>query len=131
MTRKKPTTQEELQQDIENHPERGMMKASDGRLVPVVSFQSRELRANITKESYRIAMEIWGAKGLNPTEGIQDMVNTYISQLGNLQLVERTQRIKAETYKTTPTEVRSKTFGSYKRRAREFRARRSGNVSDQ
>lgn len=121
--RDKPTTPQERQADIENHPERGKFKTEDGRLIDAVGFKSVEIKGAISSEAYSSLLEIWGAKGLSKTDGIQDMVNSYIADLGNWKLVERREQVKSDTYDLDKREVRSKIKGAYKRRAREGKAK--------
>ncbi|NJN11682.1 MAG: hypothetical protein HC836_38205 [Richelia sp. RM2_1_2] len=127
--RQKPSSSEERSEDIVNHPERGKFVADDGRFVDAVKFESVEVKGNIPAEAYSSLLEIWGAKGLDKTAGLQDMVNCYISDLGNWQLVERREKIKADIYGVSPREVRSKVKGAYKRRGRERKARFTHNQS--
>lgn len=121
--RKKPATHQERQADLENHPERGKFKTEDGRLIDAVGFKSSEIKGSISSEAYSSLLEIWGAKGLSKTDGIQDMVNNYIADLGNWKLVERREQVKSDVYGLSKREVRSKIKGAYKRRAREGRAK--------
>jgi hypothetical protein len=130
MTRKKPQTPEELKADIENHPERGMFRADDGRLVPAVRFESKEIRGDIPAEAYEVLLDIWGAKGLDKAGGIKDMVMRYITDLGNLQLVERSEQLKAEIFGISRREVRSKKKGFYKARGRERKVRLTQSEDD-
>ena len=123
VARKKPQTPKELQADMETHPERGMLKREDGELAEVVRFDTVDLNGSIPKEMYRVALEIWGAKGMTKADGLRDALSQYITHQGNLQLVERSQQQKAELYNTTKSEIRKKVFGAYKRRGREFKAR--------
>ena len=123
VSRKKPQTPEELQADIETHPERGMLRREDGDLAEVVRFDTVDLNGSIPKEMYRVLLEIWGAKGMTKADGLRDMASQYVTHQGNLQLVERSQQQKSELYGVTRTEVRSKVFGAYKKRSREFKAR--------
>lgn len=121
--RKKPETPQELEADIASHPERGMFKADDGRLVPAVRTKPVEVRGDATTEAYEVLLEIWGAKGLDKAGGVKDMISQYITDLGNLQLVERKERIKSEVFSVDRREVRSKVKGFYKARGRERKAR--------
>lgn len=120
--RKQPTTPDEIQVDIENHPERGKVKDDNGELVPIVRLDLVELRGNISRESYRLLLEMWGAKGLDKTDGLKDLVNQYLSNPGNLSLLERAERMKSEVYGISKKEVRSKTFGYYKDKGRRSRS---------
>lgn len=123
MTRKKPITPEEVEADIASHPERGMFKTDDGRLVSAVRTDTVEVRGDVPHEAYEVLLEIWGAKGLSKSDGVKDMINAYISDFGNLYLVEHKERLKSEVYGATPREVRSKVKGFYKARGRERTAR--------
>lgn len=122
-SQKKPQTPEEIQSDIDNHPERGMLRREDGELAEVVRFDTVDLNGSIPKELYRVLLEIWGAKGMTKTDGLRDMASQYATHQGNLQLVKRSQQQKSELYGVTETEVRKKVFGAYKKRSRQFKAR--------
>lgn len=122
-SQKKPQTPEEIQSDIDKHPERGMLRGEDGELAEVVRFDTVDLNGSIPKELYRVLLEIWGAKGMTKTHGLIDMASQYVTHQGNLQLVKRSQQQKSELYGVTETEVRNRVFGAYKKRSRQFRAR--------
>lgn len=120
--REKPSTPEQIQEDIALHPERGMFIADDGRLVPAVRFELKEVRSNVSAEAYDVLLAIWGAKGLDKTDGVRDMVNRYIADLGNLHLLEYSERVKSETFSVSQREVRSKKRGAFKARIRAKKA---------
>lgn len=118
MERKKPQIQNELEQDVATHPERGML---DGEAV--VNFNLVDLQFNIPKETYRMLLEIAGARGFNKTQVFLDAFSRYISDSGNIALVEHWQKIKAEKHAVSTEEIRSKVFGCYKRVGRDRRLR--------
>jgi hypothetical protein len=127
MEKHKPTTPdrasrlplgEELEQDIADHPDRGML---DGE--PVVRFDSMELQFAIPKELYRVLLEIGAAKGFNKTQIFIDAFSQYVSSPGNIALAEHWQNLKAQKHGVTSFEIKSKVLGSYKRVARDRRRR--------
>lgn len=81
------------------------------------------LSGSIPYEMFFVALEIWGSKGMTKADGLRDVASQYVTHQGNLQLVERSQQQKADLYGVTKIEVRSKVFGAYKRRSREFKSR--------
>ncbi len=114
MSRQKPTNPQELKQDIQDHPERGKLNDED-----VVRFDLEEIRVSIPKELYRVLLEVGGAMGLNKKEIIMMALTQFAVSPGVMQLVERSQQLKAEKFGVSRTEIRSKVLGSYKRVARE------------
>lgn len=122
MERKKPQDLNELEQDIATHSERGML---DGEAV--VSFDSVELQFNIPKETYRMLLEIAGARGFNKTQVFLDAFSRYISDTGNIALIEHWQATKAEKHGVARGVIRSKVFGAYKKvgRDRTLRTKKS------
>lgn len=120
MARKKPENQNELAQDIENHPERGQINGED-----IVRFDTVDVQVAISKEAYRQLLEIGGALGMNKTTLFNHAIATFISMPGSIALVEKWQATKAENYGVTKLDIRSKVFGSYKKvgRSRSLRTK--------
>ena len=114
MERKKPQDLNELEEDIATHPDRGML---DGEAV--VNFDSVDLQFNIPKETYRMLLEIAGARGFNKTQVFLDAFSRYISDAGNIALIEHWQATKAEKHGVPKVVIRSKVFGVYKRVGRD------------
>ncbi|NJM23754.1 MAG: hypothetical protein HC907_36710, partial [Richelia sp. SM1_7_0] len=81
--------------DITSHPERGCI---DGE--PVTSFELVNIQVKIPRELYRTWMQIIGCKGLSKTQGIIDTLSDYISDTGNLALLEYWQKAKAQKHKS-------------------------------
>lgn len=124
MEQKKPQTPSELEQDIVTHPDRGML---DGEAV--VNFGLVDLQFNIPRDTYRMLLEIAGARGFNKTQIFLDAFSRYISDPGNIALVEHWQKIKSEKHAVSAGVIRSKVFGSYKRVGRD-RAMRAKKQTD-
>jgi hypothetical protein len=114
MERKKPQDLNELQEDIATHPERGML---DGEAV--VNFENVDLQFSIPKETYRMLLEIAGARGFNKTQIFLDAFSRYISDAGNIALIEHWQATKVEKHGVARGVIRSKVFGAYKRVGRD------------
>lgn len=114
MTNRKPTNSDELQQDIDNHPERGKLNGED-----VVKFDSETFQLSIPKELYRVLLEIGGSMGLTKREVFLMALSRFATDAGNIALLERSQSIKAEKHNVSVVEVRSKVLGAYKRVGRE------------
>lgn len=114
MTNNKPQTEQELQQDLRNHPDRGKILNQD-----VVRFDSETLQLSIPKELYGLLLEIGGTMGLSKREIFLVALTRFASDVNNLALVERSQLVKAEKFGVSITEIRSKVFGAYKRVGRE------------
>jgi hypothetical protein len=120
MPRKKPTTPEEVKADIESHPERGQLNGED-----VVRFESLNLQLSVPRELENQLLEIGACLGMSKSEVFRHAIATFVSLPGNQAMVDRWQTKKAEKFDVAKSEVRSKTFGSYKKIAREKRARLS------
>lgn len=101
----------------------GIFKTEHGQLVKAVKFQNKEIRGHVSHETYEFLLDIWGAKGLDKSEGLRDMASMYISHSGNLQLTERSEQIKASAFKISVEEVRLKNKGAYQARERSRRSR--------
>lgn len=128
--RKNSQNLEEPDLDVASHPESGMFRPEDGHLVQAVRFESKEIRGHVSHESYETLIDIWGAKGLDKAEGLRDMVNRYITDIGNLQLTERSERIKSEEFGVSPQEVRSKKREAYKDRGKGLQSRLRHQMED-
>lgn len=114
MEKHKPVTPEELEQDIANHPDRGMLEGE-----PVARFDSIDLQFGIPRELYRMLLEIGAAKGFNKTQIFIDAFSQYVSNPGNIALAEHWQNLKAQKHGVSAFEIKSKVLGSYKRAARD------------
>lgn len=117
--KKKPQTPEEVQIDIESHPERGKLNGDE-----VVAFDKVEFRGSVPREIYRLALEVGGATGDDKSAILAKALEEYV--LRRLPLLERSESIKAEKFNTTRLEIRSKTFGAYKAKGRAKRANLQG-----
>lgn len=113
--KKKPQTPEEVQIDIESHPERGKLNGDE-----VVAFDKVEFRGSVPREIYRLALEVGGATGDDKSTILSKALEEYV--LRRLTLLERSESIKAEKFGVSRLEIRSKTFGAYKAKGRAKRA---------
>lgn len=113
--RKKPQTPEEVQIDIESHPERGKLNGDE-----VVAFDKVEFRGSVPREIYRLALEVGGATGDDKSSILAKALEEYV--LRRMPLLERSESIKAEKFEVSRLEIRSKTFGAYKAKGRAKRA---------
>ncbi len=113
--RKKPQTPEEVQIDIEEHPERGKLNGDE-----VVAFDKVEFRGSVPREIYRLALEVGGATGDDKSSILTKALEEYV--LRRMPLLERSESIKAEKFGVSRLEIRSKTFGAYKAKGRAKRA---------
>ena len=117
--RKKPQTPEEVQIDIEEHPERGKLNDDE-----VVAFDKVEFRGSVPREIYRLALEVGGATGDDKSSILTKALEEYV--LRRMPLLERSESIKAEKFGVSRLEIRSKTFGAYKAKGRAKRANLQG-----
>jgi hypothetical protein len=123
MPQKKPTTQEELETDIKSHPDRGQLDGED-----VVRFELLEIRFSLPRELENQLLEIGACLGMSKAEIFRHAIASFVSS--NQVMVERWQEKKAEKFGVTKSEIRSKVSGSYKKIARQYRARMTEETSD-
>lgn len=109
--KKKPSNPEELKADIEQHPERGKIGGDD-----VVAFDKVEFRGSVPREVYRLALETGGALGDDKSMILAKALEEYV--LRRIELLERSQRMKAQRFGVDEPEIRAKTFGAYKAKGR-------------
>lgn len=118
MPRKKPESQEELQQDIESHPERGQINGED-----VVRFDTTTVQLAIPIELYRQLLDAGAALGMNKKDIFNHAIASFVSHPGTVAMVRQWYEMKCDKYQVAKTEVRSKVLGSYKKTARAHMAR--------
>lgn len=111
--RKQPQTPDELEKDIESHPDRGKLGGDE-----VVRFDSTELRGQIPRELYRRFLEVAGAQGMSKGQALLTAIASWVSQPGNQAMLDHFLSLQSEKYGQSRVEIRSKIFGAYKRTAR-------------
>ena len=109
MKKKQPSTTEELQKDIESHPDRGKL---DGE--PVVRFDSKELSGSIPRTLHNEFLLICGSKGYNKSQGLTEAVSQWVADQGNQTAKENFIKRKAQQHQVSESEVASKVFGCFK-----------------
>ena len=109
MKKKQPQTAEELQKDIESHPDRGKL---DGE--PVVRFDSKDLSGSIPRTLYNEFLPICGSKGYNKSQGLTEAVSQWVASEGNQAAKENFLKRKAQQHNVSESEVASKVFGCFK-----------------
>jgi hypothetical protein len=112
--RKKPRTKQELQADIDNHPDRGMI---DGK--PVIDNTLREIRGKVTAETKRKFLRIISCYGVGMNEGLQMAVAALWRQ--EKDIVKTHEEEKAREFGVSEKEIQIKEFGHYKQRGRKKR----------
>jgi hypothetical protein len=117
---KKPENQEELLQDISSHPERGMLQGED-----VVRFEPIDIQLTLPRELENQLLEIGACLGMKKADIIRHAIATFIAMPGNQAMVQRWQQKKADKFGVSLSVVRAKAFGSYKKIARNHKARLS------
>jgi iron only hydrogenase large subunit-like protein len=121
--RKKPETSEDLQADIEGHPDRGII---DGR--KVVDDSRREIRGTISAESKRKFLRVIACYGMSMNEGLQMAVSALWRQ--EQEVVQNHEREKAAEFGVTQKEIQIKEFGYYKARGRAKRLNLMGGENE-
>ena len=112
--RRKPQTKQELEEDISNHPDRGMI---DGK--PVVGDAMREIRGKVPAESKRKFLRVIACYGVDVTTGLQMAVAALWRQ--EQDSVRTHEQEKALEFGVTETQIQVKEFGHYKNRGRKKR----------
>ena len=121
--RKKPRTKEELQADIEGHPDRGKI---DGK--SVVADGYREIRGRVSAETKRKFMRIIACYGVGMSEGLHLAIAALWRE--QQEAVKSHEQEKAEEFGVTPKEIQIKAFGHYKQRGRAKRLNLENNNDD-
>lgn len=116
--RKKPTTKEELEADIKNHPDRGKLDGND-----VVRFDLVEIRGKVPRELYRRILEIGGSLGFNKSQVLLIALSHFANDQGYQESYRNFVETKSAYYGVEESTIRSKIFGAYKRKGREAKAR--------
>jgi hypothetical protein len=119
MTKQQPKTKQEIEADIENHPERGKI---DGDAA--VRFDSVEIRGTLPRELYRHVLQAGAAQGLNKSEILKVALRNFVIE--SLPLTQHWQQSKSEKYDIPLPEVQSKSYGAYKDRSRKQKISRLG-----
>jgi len=109
MKKKQPQTAEELQKDIESHPDRGKLEEE-----PVVRFDSKDLSGSIPRTLYNEFLLICGSKGYNKSQGLTEAVSQWVASEGNQAAKENFLKRKAQQHNVSESEVASKVFGCFK-----------------
>lgn len=109
--RQKPQTRQELEEDINDHPERGMI---DGK--PVVNDAMREIRAKVPAESKRKFLRVIACYGVDVTTGLQMAIAALWRQ--EQDSVRTHEQEKALEFGVDEKQIQIKEFGHYKSRGR-------------
>lgn len=115
---KKPVSKAEILADIESHPDRGQLNGED-----VVRFEGIPLNFSLPRELENQLLEIAACLGMTKSQAFIHAVATFVSLPGNQAMIDRWQTKKAEKYNVDKSTIRSKTFGGFKKIAREKRSR--------
>lgn len=118
MPRKKPETPDKLNQDIEQHPERGMINGED-----VVRFKTIKLQVDIPREQELALLQFGATQGMSKTEVIRHALAVFNSLPSTVECVKAWQEQRAMKFDTDTKAIRNKVYGSYKKVARLHRAK--------
>ena len=114
MPKRKPQTKTELEQDLQSHPERGMINGK-----PVVNDKRREIRGTIPAELKQKFLRVCACYGLDNTAGIEQAIALLWKE--HREAVESHERQKAEEMGVTVAEIQRKSYGHSKSRSRQKR----------
>ena len=110
----KPTSKQELEEDIKAHPERGKVEG-----INVVSDQKQELRVKVSAEIKRKFLRIIGCYGIDSSSGIEQAIILLWNE--HRAAVESSEEEKAIKLNVSVEQIQSKTYGHAKARARQKR----------
>lgn len=116
--KKKPELREELKEDIEQHPERGMINGED-----VVRFKTIKLQVEIPREMELALLQFGATQGMSKADVVRHALATFNSLPGTIESIKSWQQQRAEKFETDTKAIRNKVYGSYKKLARLRRAR--------
>lgn len=109
MRKLKPQTVEEIEKDIKNHPDRGLVGG-----VPIVCMEKRIFSGQVSDELYRQTLIVGGAMGLTKDEILTIALSKFASDPGYQALKNASLQIKAEKHGLSIRQVIGKIFGVYK-----------------
>jgi hypothetical protein len=112
--REKPQTREQVQADIESHPDRGMINGHK-----VVDDAKREVRAKVPAELKRKLLRVIACYGVGMSEGLEMAIASLWRQ--EQQVVKLHEQEKALEFGVTEKEIQVKEFGHYKAVGRQKR----------
>jgi hypothetical protein len=112
--REKPQTREQVQVDIESHPDRGMINGHK-----VVDDAKREVRAKVPAELKRKLLRVIACYGVGMSEGLEMAIASLWRQ--EQQVVKLHEQEKALEFGVTEKEIQVKEFGHYKAVGRQKR----------
>ena len=112
--REKPQTREQVQVDIESHPNRGMINGHK-----VVDDAKREVRAKVPAELKRKLLRVIACYGVGMSEGLEMAIASLWRQ--EQQVVKLHEQEKALEFGVTEKEIQVKEFGHYKAVGRQKR----------
>jgi hypothetical protein len=109
MNKAKPQTIQEIEQDIQKHPDRGLVNG-----VPIVSMKKRVFSGQVSDELYRQALIVGGSMGLTQDEILTIALSKFASDPGYQALKNASLQVKAEKHGIPVRQVINKIFGIYK-----------------
>lgn len=124
MPKQKPQSKEELQQDIQNHPERGKINGQS-----VVNDARRQVRGTISAELKRKFLRVIACYGLDNSAGMEQAIALLWKE--HREAVESHERQKAEELGVSVAEIQQKSYGHIKARGRQKKLNLMGGENDQ
>jgi hypothetical protein len=120
MTKKrKPETKQELEQDIQAHPERGKINGK-----PVVDDGRRQIRGTVPAELKRKFLRFLACYGLDNTAGLEQAIALLWKE--HREVIESHERQKSEELGVSVAEIQKKSYGHIKARGRQKRLNLTG-----
>ena len=119
MTKRKPESREELEQDIQDHPERGKVNG-----IPVVNDTHRALRGSLPAELKQKFLRILACYGIDNSAGLQMAIALLWKE--HREAVEFHELEKSTELGISVAEVRCKSYGHSKARGRQKRLNLEG-----
>lgn len=115
---RKPETEKEILNDIESHPDRGMLDGED-----VIRFEAVNIVFTLPRELENQLLEIGACLGMSKSDVLRHAIASFVSETGNQAMISRWQENKGKKYGVEQPEIKNKVFGSYKKIARRHKSR--------
>lgn len=112
INKRKPQTKQELEQDIQDHPERGKVNGK-----AVIDDARREIRGNVSAELKRKFLRFLACYGIDNSGGMEQAIALLWKE--HREVVESHELHKSLELGVSVTEIQKKSYGHIKARGRQ------------
>lgn len=112
--KRKPEAKQELEHDIQSHPERGKVNGE-----PILCDNRRLIRGSVPAELKRKFLRVIACYGIDNTSALEQAIMLLWEK--HREIVESHERQKAEEFGISVAEVQKKSYGYIKARGRQKR----------